>query len=348
MNRESPNTSVATEVETGSSGHGDIAEDVEQQIASDTGDVVAPPNDAMNASELSVPNEPKRPRHQPNWIVWNDRLLVSLFSAICLVHNITPGRKYVAKLKELDDPRCRHFEGHLLTLKQWQRLDDRLRSFPASDTEPTDRTEISLRSFIEFVKDQNPFGGITIPNQFWQLKPPLLPLLSAPGGAASIVNQTRSVPSSVPDVGMPAETAPAQVNALQSPAHPEPTPMLASLPLSPPLSPAPQVQAQALTKHEGNAQERSSQEPDEPTENSKPAKRRAPKPVRDDLLRNVNLDQPGFLNIDQVLALTTVSRSGWYDGIQKGTYPSPVPLGGKRRVGWRTQDIKKLLGDLAK
>lgn len=46
----------------------------------------------QNDTAKSVPNagsspESARPRHQPNWTVWNNRPLVSLFSAVCMVHN---------------------------------------------------------------------------------------------------------------------------------------------------------------------------------------------------------------------------------------------------------------------
>src|ERR1035437_9154988 len=39
----------------------------------------------------------KKLRRTPNWVSWNGRPTVSLFSAICLIRNITPGRKYLAE-----------------------------------------------------------------------------------------------------------------------------------------------------------------------------------------------------------------------------------------------------------
>lgn len=46
-------------------------------------------------------------------------------------------------------------------------------------------------------------------------------------------------------------------------------------------------------------------------------KRRPPKPLRQSN-RVVDLDQPGFLSLRDVLAIFPVSRSSWYAGIKKG------------------------------
>jgi predicted DNA-binding transcriptional regulator AlpA len=80
---------------------------------------------------------------------------------------------------------------------------------------------------------------------------------------------------------------------------------------------------------------------------SKPATRRTRKRADQVDVRTINLDQPGFLNIDQVLALMSISKSGFYAGILKNLYPASVRLGGKRRVGWPTAEIKKLVDRLA-
>ena len=56
----------------------------------------------------------------------------------------------------------------------------------------------------------------------------------------------------------------------------------------------------------------------------------------------VNLDQPGYLRLDEVLMVFPVSRAAWYEGVKNGKYPSPVKLG-KRAVGYRTSDIRALI-----
>ena len=164
----------------------------------------------------------KKPRHQPNWVVWQGRPTVSLFSAICLISGITPGRKYVAKLSELDDPRCKHFDGHLITLKKWQPLDDRLRSVPPTDAKPTDRTEVSLRGFIDFVRDRMPFPGATMPDEFLNLNPPSIPAPTRIGGGGQPdqlehPGQREQLPSPAPSIAaMPAavgETPPPLISA---------------------------------------------------------------------------------------------------------------------------------------
>ncbi len=158
--------------------------------------------------------ETKKPRHQPNWVVWQGRPTVSYFSAICLIHNVTPGRKYVAKLSELGDPRCKNFDGHLTTLKKFSPIDDRLRSVPPSDAKPTDRTEVSLRGFVDFVRDRKPFPGVAIPDEFWRLNPPSILTTTAVGTSAQPGprDQPDQLPSPGPSIAaMPAaggETSP--------------------------------------------------------------------------------------------------------------------------------------------
>jgi predicted DNA-binding transcriptional regulator AlpA len=50
----------------------------------------------------------------------------------------------------------------------------------------------------------------------------------------------------------------------------------------------------------------------------------------------------GFLRPPQVLSLYPVSRSTWFEGITSGRYPKAVKLG-PRAVGWRVEDIRKLI-----
>ncbi len=248
-------------------------------------------------------------------MVWQGRPTVSYFSAICLIHNITPGRKYVAKLRELDDPRYKHFVGHLTTLKKWQLQDDRLRSVPPSDAKPTDRTEVSLRSFIDFVRDQMPFGGVTIPAEFWRLNPPSLP-----------------APTTIGNSGQPVQLKhPSQPDQLPSPA-PSIAAMPAASPSPSPVSAGPQAPAGPVAAEVGE----------------KPSVKRRPPKQQPQVNRVINLDQPGFLRLAEVLEVFPVSRTAWYDGIHEETYPASVKLGKGRTVGWPTAAIKKLIDDLVK
>ena len=57
----------------------------------------------------------------------------------------------------------------------------------------------------------------------------------------------------------------------------------------------------------------------------------------------VDLSQPGFLRLEQVLAIFPVSRASWYAGL--GTiYPNSVRIG-PRSVAWRTEDIRALVSN---
>ena len=60
--------------------------------------------------------------------------------------------------------------------------------------------------------------------------------------------------------------------------------------------------------------------------------------------RVVDLSQPGFLRLEQVLALYPISRAAFYAGIAAGHLPKPVSLGA-RSVGWRTEDIRALIAN---
>jgi prophage regulatory protein len=55
----------------------------------------------------------------------------------------------------------------------------------------------------------------------------------------------------------------------------------------------------------------------------------------------IDLSQPGFLRLEQILSIYPVSRASWYAGI--GTiYPESVRIG-VRSVAWRTEDIRRLV-----
>ncbi len=61
----------------------------------------------------------------------------------------------------------------------------------------------------------------------------------------------------------------------------------------------------------------------------------------------IDLEQAGFLRIEDVLSVFPVSRASWYAGIQEGKYPKSEPLGPRAR-GWRKSDIKQLIDGISK
>lgn len=67
---------------------------------------------------------------------------------------------------------------------------------------------------------------------------------------------------------------------------------------------------------------------------------------REAVRQRIDLDQQGFLRLEDVLTLIPVSRATWYAGVKDGVYPSSVQIG-KRAVAWRTQDIKALIDRLS-
>lgn len=64
-------------------------------------------------------------------------------------------------------------------------------------------------------------------------------------------------------------------------------------------------------------------------------------------MRAMNVPRPvlpdtGFLRLPQVLALIPISRSAWWAGIRKGSFPKGIKLGSKTTV-WRAEDIRALI-----
>jgi len=49
-----------------------------------------------------------------------------------------------------------------------------------------------------------------------------------------------------------------------------------------------------------------------------------------------------LLRLKQVLKIIPVSRSSWYDGIQRGVYPAAVRIG-RRTAAWRRRDLEALI-----
>ena len=56
----------------------------------------------------------------------------------------------------------------------------------------------------------------------------------------------------------------------------------------------------------------------------------------------IDLDRPGYVRIETVLAVYPISRAAWYQGIKDGIYPKAVQLS-RRSVGWPTSAIKALI-----
>jgi prophage regulatory protein len=52
-----------------------------------------------------------------------------------------------------------------------------------------------------------------------------------------------------------------------------------------------------------------------------------------------------FIPLPEVRARTTLSRSEIYRRISLGVFPTPVPLGGGRRVAWLESDVATWIAD---
>jgi predicted DNA-binding transcriptional regulator AlpA len=61
---------------------------------------------------------------------------------------------------------------------------------------------------------------------------------------------------------------------------------------------------------------------------------------------NIDLSQPGYLRLWDVLTLIPVSRSKWYAGIKAGQYPPSTSLGAGRAVGWDKKLLAALLASM--
>lgn len=137
-----------------------------------TAAVLAETNEAT--SELADRKPTVKPlKSTPVWSDWNVRPTISLFNAICLVHNIHTHKSTVEALKKKNDPRTRHFRNHLNTLKLNQPFQELLKS--AISDQPklvNDETKIFLKDFITWVKNGVWFGDFKPPEEFFKLEPP--------------------------------------------------------------------------------------------------------------------------------------------------------------------------------
>jgi len=57
------------------------------------------------------------------------------------------------------------------------------------------------------------------------------------------------------------------------------------------------------------------------------------------------LPETGFLRLPKVLELIPVSKTLFYENIQRGLYPKPVKLSA-RTSAWRVEDIRNLIAEL--
>ena len=63
-------------------------------------------------------------------------------------------------------------------------------------------------------------------------------------------------------------------------------------------------------------------------------------------MQSNDLPETGFVRLPAVLRVIPVSRSRWYQGVQRGEFPQPVHLG-PRAVAWRAEDIRELISQLS-
>lgn len=60
----------------------------------------------------------------------------------------------------------------------------------------------------------------------------------------------------------------------------------------------------------------------------------------------INLPREGFVRIGTILQIIPISKSSWWDGIDKGIYPKPVKIG-KRVSAWKVEDIRTLIRNIS-
>lgn len=60
---------------------------------------------------------------------------------------------------------------------------------------------------------------------------------------------------------------------------------------------------------------------------------------------SLSLPDTGYVRLHAVLHHIPVSKSTWWDGIQKGRFPKPIKLS-ERCTAWRAEDIHALIKTL--
>ncbi|WP_304350207.1 hypothetical protein [Comamonas testosteroni] len=124
---------------------------------------------------LSSESQESVAKNIPVWDSWNKRHTITLVDAICTVHNIVGNKRVLEKLQKGRDPRTKGFNTHLKTLKDWVRNEPDV--LPVEDrhsgVKVTNGTSILLVPFIQWVEETKPFPGLDIPQEFFELTPPV-------------------------------------------------------------------------------------------------------------------------------------------------------------------------------
>ena len=137
---------------------------VKQDVPSDA---AVPEANSKNIGATEVPL-----KFTPWWSDWNERHTISLFNAVCLLHNIRPSKPVLAKLREQKESRTFKFQNHLNTLLDRQPIEPLLKNASSNvSAPPNEKTKIVLKDFIEWAKSKRPFPELTVPSAFWDIKP---------------------------------------------------------------------------------------------------------------------------------------------------------------------------------
>lgn len=120
---------------------------------------------------LDAAEVPKK--NTPDWDSWSKRYTVTLQHAIYTVHNIVANEETFNKLKKKGDDRTKKCANHLRTLKDWVR--NAPGALPKEERHKekavTEKTSILLGPFVDWVRNENPFPGLSVPDEFFKLMP---------------------------------------------------------------------------------------------------------------------------------------------------------------------------------
>jgi hypothetical protein len=137
----------------------------------------------------------------PAWSDWNERHTISLFNAVCLLHNIRPSRSVLAKLREQKDPRALKFQNHLNTLLDRVPIEPLLKRTDSDKSErPTEKTKVVLKDFIVWVKSKQPFTGLIPPPAFFEIQP--YESFHSSAEQVSVADTRESTGKSVPELSV--------------------------------------------------------------------------------------------------------------------------------------------------
>ncbi|WP_051294915.1 helix-turn-helix transcriptional regulator [Maridesulfovibrio bastinii] len=63
-------------------------------------------------------------------------------------------------------------------------------------------------------------------------------------------------------------------------------------------------------------------------------------------ITTVKMPDTGFLRLPEVLTFIPISKSTWWDGIQKGKFPKGIKLTAGV-TAWKVEDIRKLIEEFS-